>query len=116
MKKSLFLIWFVLIASFAYADLYALFNGSDCKGVTSIKDEHTSNWTKKFTLYKVNETFRGKQGYEIELKSGKPSLKSQADIDTYKQQKEAEAKAKEKTDTLTSLGLTEQDLQKIKNL
>ena len=117
MKILIFLILVLVFScSFAYADLYAVFEGNDCKGTASVDDVSLSDWEKDYTMIKVDESYRGKQGYEIELKDGNPALKTKETIDAYKLQKENEAKASRKQALLNELGITEQQLQKLKGL
>ena len=116
MKTILLAFCITLITCFAYADLYAVFEGNDCKGTASVDEVSLSDWEKDYTMIKVDESYRGKHGYEIELKNGKPALKTKETIDAYKLQKENEAKASRKQALLNELGITEQQLQKLKGL
>lgn len=93
MKKILLVVvvmcMFMQVAS---ADLYVTFSREtgEIMGTASISDEGVLEWTKKHILKKADESYRGKQPYEIKYEDGVLRLATQEEIDTYKTDIKAE--------------------------
>lgn len=75
-----------------------------------VKDE----WDKTHILIEVDDSFIGKLSYEIKYENDKVRLATQVEIDIYKAQEDARIKDEAKARTLTDLGLTQEDIDKVK--
>lgn len=94
----------VLILSFLFIfdacpELYVAIDGTNPKGVTSVKDEYLKDWEKDYTMIKVSEEYRGKHGWEIKYDGVKVRLATQQERDDYLNQQEVDTR----TDYLTKL-------------
>ncbi len=112
---SLLIVGFCLTAN---ADYYVFFDKEtgECLGVSSISQDTVIEKAKQYILKQGDETYRGKQGYEIKFENGKLRHATKAEKDTYKAEKKAEQDTKRKADALELIGLTEDDIAKIKNI
>jgi len=72
----------------------------DIKGTASIADEDILDWTKKNVLKKADDSYRGKESYEIKYEDGKVRHATEQEVTDYKalqvQDKQAIVDAKEK--------------------
>lgn len=85
MKIILFVI---LITSFyltANADIYVCLSKTDGspQGVVDIRPEALPDWAENFIMIPADESYRGKQSYEIKYKNQKLRHATQAEIDDY---------------------------------
>ena len=81
-----------MFMSASFASLYVALDGNDPKGVTSVKDKYLSDWEKDYTMIKVGEEYRGKNGYEIKYDGSKLRLATQQEIDNHLNQVEVQAR------------------------
>ena len=105
MKKVLLGLITILVvssSSVVVADIYVVFNREtgDIKGTASIADEDILDWTKKNVLKKADDSYRGKESYEIKYEDGKVRHSTEQEVTDYKalqvQDKQAIVDAKEK--------------------
>ena len=118
MKKILFVITILFVASFAEAKVYVVMDRETgvVKGMADISDDYVSDWNKHYIIKGADESFRGKSGDELRDENGKVRLATKSEIDEGKQEKEEQASAKVKSNALKALGLTEDDIANIKKL
>ncbi len=119
--KQIFLIFTICVISVTVnADTYCLFDKATDKplGTVSIADENLLDWEKNYTIRKPKnpEEFRGKHHWEIKYDGGKIRHATKAEKDAYKAEKKIENDAISKASVLENLGLTEEDISKIKNI
>jgi len=100
----------------AQADIYAVFDKEtgECKGTIDINPENISEIAKTYTMKKADESFRGKQEYEIRLENKKLRLATEEEIKNYFNEKERIAKTVKRKELLEELGITEEHLIKLK--
>lgn len=89
------------------------------KGTASIADSDISDWSKKSTLIEADESYRGKQPYEVKYENGKLRHATTQEISDYLAQQEQEQetmiKAKKKQELLSLLD--DADIKtKVKNI
>ena len=121
MKTILLVILIVSFCLTANAKTYVLrdkLTGSPV-GVASISEKHISDWAKKFILTEADETYKGKQSYEMKYESGKLRHATTQEISDYLTAQEQEQQniisAKEKKKFLK--WLEDDDVKtKIKNI
>ena len=63
------------------------------RGITSISDTYVNDWAKDFILTEVDESYQGKQHYELRYEGGAMRKATQQEIDVYKAQKETDKEA-----------------------
>ena len=123
MKKFIYVLGVVSLimislSTVAEAKLYVCLDKTtgEPTGVASISDTNIPEWAERRILIPADESYRGKHGWEIKYKNGKLKHATQSEKDEYKEQKRQEREARKKSDALETLGLTDEDMQKIKNL
>ena len=96
MKKCLVVLFAMVVVSVCYADTYVIIDKEDntIKGVSSISDKHLSDWKKQFDVRKVDDSFNGKQPYEIKYSNGNVRLANKQEIDSYLESKKQEEEGK----------------------
>jgi hypothetical protein len=116
MKKFILLAVFMLFPSFVFGDVYVCVSKDTGQpaGVVDIKPDRVSEWAKLFTMKIADESFRGKDGYEIKVVDSKLRLATKQEIDAYKAANKIEMDAGRKQDIMNTLGITEDDLVKLK--
>ena len=97
-----------IIALFA---LYVVINGTDVMGTLEANEYTISDW-QEYTLIPVDESFRGKQHYEIKYDGVNVRHATQQEINAYNQIQE-EAK---KQRALDILDIKEKHLDKLKEI
>lgn len=85
-------------------------------GVADLEVNILSEWESKYILKAVGESFRGKQASDLKYINETILLKTQQELDDDKIQDDNKEKEIKKQDILDILGLTEDNLLKIKNL
>lgn len=60
------------------------------KGITSVREENLSDWEKDFIMIEADESYRGKQGYEIKYENGKLRFATQQEIEDVLAQRKQE--------------------------
>ena len=118
MKKLLFVIGLLLIASIAEAKIYVCLSKTDGtpQGAVDINETAIADWAKKFTMIEADESYRGKQGYEMKYQGQKLRHATEQEISDYKQTQEQSSEALKKASVLATLGLEQKDIAKIKKL
>lgn len=87
------------------------------KGTVIIENpEVKKEWDKTHMLVEAEEEFAGKQPYEMKYENGKARLATQAEIDIYTAAKNQETVAQQKERALNVLGLTQKDVDSIKEI
>lgn len=85
-------------------------------GMVDINEKNVGDWSKKFIMIEADESYRGLQSYEIKYEDQKLRKATQAEINAYLNAQTAEQATKKKEDTLSTLGITAHDIDKVKNL
>lgn len=118
MKKIILITVVLFIASFAEAKVYVCLDKStgEPKGMTDIDEKTIGDWAKKFVMVEADESYRGKSGSEIKYEDQKLRHATEAEIASQKQAKEAEAIVSRKQKALDEIGLTIDDITRIKAL
>ena len=85
MKIFLAILIITGFAHIAQADMYAVFDKEtgECRGAVDIKEDYVPDWAKKFILKQADESYRGKQHYEVKLENGSLRLATQQEIDDH---------------------------------
>ena len=119
MKKLFLVLVFVFgFAVFCDAKVYVIIDKATNKvcGTADIDDAYLSDWQERYIIKEAGEEFRGKQPYEIEYKDDTLSFASDEKKSEYKLKIEKEKVESLKRDALNILGLTEEDLSRIKGM
>lgn len=85
-------------------------------GMVDINPDSVGEWAKKYNMKKADESYRGKQAYEIKFENSKLRHATKEEIDAYKLEEENKIKALRKQSLLDELGITKQQLDKLKAL
>ena len=85
-------------------------------GMADINPENISDWAKTYTMKLADESYWGKQGYEIKINGGKLRHATEEEITAHKNAQEVAQEANKKAKALETLGLTSEDIEKIKKL
>ena len=105
MKKVLLGLVTILVvfsSSLVFAGNYVVFDKQtgELMGTASVSDKHLLEWTQKNILIEVDNTYKGKQSYEIKYEDGKVRHATEQEVTDYKalqvQEKQAIVDAKEK--------------------
>ncbi len=91
-------------------------NTKEPQGFASIHYKDIKDWEERFDLVEVDDSYRSKQGYEIKYENGKVRLATQQEIDAYKQQQETALKEATKEQAMETLGITQENLDRLKTL
>ena len=119
MKKIILVFCFVNLLCFnSNAEIYVCLDKEtgEPKGMVDIKPENVGDWAKKFTMKLVDESYRGKAGYEIKVNGGKIRHATEIEISDYKKIQVDQAEIVNRASALKAVGLTEADIAKIKAL
>lgn len=82
MRYLIILTGLILMANVSCAEIYAVFDKEtgECKGTVDIKEDYVSDWAKNFILKRADESYRGKQSFEVKLEKGKLRHATQEEI------------------------------------
>ncbi len=71
--RTLFVIVFMVISAIGYCNLYVAIDkeSGQVNGTVEVLPENIGEWAKDFTMKEADESFRGKNGYEIKFEKGK---------------------------------------------
>jgi hypothetical protein len=116
MKKLFFTLFFITIASVSYSDTYVCIDKETgkCLGTVNVNPEYISEWNNKYTMKLVDESFNGKQGYEIKIENGKARIATDKEVQDYNKDREFYTKDIQRQKILTELGITQEQLNKLK--
>ena len=110
-------LFFMLLSLVCHSETYAVLDKSTNNplGVTDVSNKSLSSWEKIYKMIPVDESYRGKQPYEIKYDGGIIRKSTPDEISVYKTQKENSVKEAKKQKVLDELGITAEDLDKIKS-
>jgi hypothetical protein len=116
--KLITIILSLLVTTICFADVYVALDkqSNEPKGMVDIKPENLADWAKTYTMKEADESYRGKAGYEIKVDGENLRHATKHEIDVYKDQQKQLQEAAKKSDALVTLGLTANDIEKIKKL
>lgn len=87
------------------------------QGTAEIDDPKVlADWRQKLIMEKVDDSFRGKNSFEIVFENGKSRHATQQEIDAHWQKHDQDKKVAHRHQLLDDLGLTEAHLDKIRAL
>jgi len=117
MKKIVLVLCLVIMFSLmSYAKTYVVISKEtgDIKGVTDISDDSILEWTKGNIVKEVGDEFRGKQPYEITIKGNSVKLATEQDLKEHSKKTADQKQLKERKKILDILGITQEQLDKLK--
>ena len=91
-------------------------NTKEPQGFASIHYKDIKDWEERFDLVEVDDSYRSKQGYEIKYENGKVRHATKQEIEAYETQLEQQQKAKVKEQVMETLGITQENIDKLKTL
>lgn len=80
----------IIGVSICEAKIYVALDKStgEAKRFVDIDEKVIGDWAKNFIMIEADESYRGKEGYEIKFENQKLRFATQIEIDTYKQAQE----------------------------
>lgn len=114
--KSIIIIGLLLVSGICYGDIYVAIDKETGQvvGSTDVQPESIGEWNKTYTMKKTDESFRGKQGFEIKFENKKLRLATEKEIEDYLKEKEKAARVNKRKQLLEDLGMTEEQLLNLK--
>lgn len=114
--RYLIIICLMLVVNISQAKIYVPIDmeTGEMRGTVDVQADNIGEWSKSYTMKIADEKFRGKQGYEIKMDKGKLRLATKEEIEEYLLKAKQENLKIRKKIILDELGVTEEQLDKIK--
>ena len=111
-------IGFLFITNVSYSEIYICLDkeSGDVRGMVDIKPDTVGDWAKTYVMKEANESYRGKQGYEMKYVNQKLRLSTEKEIADYKKEIDDKVKINSRKNALEAIGISEKDIEKLKKL
>jgi len=118
MKKLIIIVTLILLATTCEAKIYVCLDKQtgEPKGTTDLDPKNISQWASQYTMIIADESYRGLKGYEIKYENQTLRKATPQEIAQYEEEQEALLEADSKEKALKTLGLTDEDIEKVKKL
>ena len=119
LKGLIVLIALILTIPFsAQAVIYVALDkeSGEVKGMVDISPDSVGDWAKTYVMKEADESYRGKQGYEMKYVNQKLRMATEKEITDYKKEIDDKAKIDSRKNALEAIGISEKDIEKLKKL